>query len=154
MYMVFDYGVVMENIRFDGKLKYRIDNVGYIQVVRNANYLFEYKKGNFTYKGNVSSPKELAQLCRSMENMATELERLEQVRKDFVSNVSHELKTPITSITGFTETLLDGAIDDKQTSIHFLEIIKSQSKRLSAIIEDLLSLSRLEKDSKKPEMIK
>lgn len=45
MYMVFDYGVVMENIRFDGKLKYRIDNVGYIQVVRNANYLFEYKKG-------------------------------------------------------------------------------------------------------------
>ena len=115
---------------------------------------FEYKKGNFNYKGNVSSPKELAQLCRSMENMATELARLEQVRKDFVSNVSHELKTPITSITGFTETLLDGAIDDKQNSIHFLEIIKSQSKRLSAIIEDLLSLSRLEKDSKKPEMIK
>ena len=47
---------------------------------------FEYKKGNFNYKGNVSSPKELAQLCRSMENMATELARLEQVRKDFVSN--------------------------------------------------------------------
>lgn len=95
---------------------------------------FEYKKGNFNYKGNVSSPKELTQLCRSMENMATELARLEQVRKDFVSNVSHELKTPITSITGFTETLLDGAINDKQNSIHFLEIIKSQSKRLSAII--------------------
>ncbi|MBQ8211262.1 MAG: HAMP domain-containing protein [Treponema sp.] len=114
----------------------------------------EYKKGNFNYKSNISSPKELAQLCRSMENMAAELGRLEQVRKDFVSNVSHELKTPITSITGFTETLLDGAIEDKDNAIHFLEIIKSQSKRLSAIIEDLLSLSRLEKDSQKPQMIK
>ena len=107
----------------------------------------EYKKGNFDAKSTVRSPAELRKLGNRMEIMATEMQRLEQVRKDFVSNVSHELKTPVTSITGFTETLLDGAIDDRPTAIHFLQIINAQSIRLMAIIEDLLTLSRLEKDN-------
>ena len=87
----------------------------------------EYKKGNFDAKSTVRSPSELRKLGNRMEIMATEMQRLEQVRKDFVSNVSHELKTPVTSITGFTETLLDGAIDDRPTAIHFLQIINVQS---------------------------
>ena len=86
-------------------------------------------------------------------NDITHLKKLEQVRKDFVANVSHELKTPVTSIKGFTETLLDGALLDKDTTHHFLEIIDSQSGRLMNIIEDLLTLSRLEQDSKLPDMI-
>jgi len=86
-------------------------------------------------------------------NDITHLKKLEQVRKDFVANVSHELKTPVTSIKGFTETLLDGALQDKDTTHHFLEIIDSQSGRLMNIIEDLLTLSRLEQDSKLPDMI-
>ena len=82
----------------------------------------------------------------------TNLRRLETVRRDFVANVSHELKTPITSITGFVETLLDGALDEPENARHFLEIIHKQSKRLHAIVEDLLALSRLEQGAEKQEI--
>ena len=75
----------------------------------------------------------------------TRLRRLENVRRDFVANVSHELKTPITSIKGFVETLLDGALEDPENSTRFLQIVSRQVNRLEAIIEDLLTLSRLEK---------
>ncbi|CAG9619601.1 two-component system histidine kinase PnpS [Sutcliffiella rhizosphaerae] len=75
----------------------------------------------------------------------TELKKLEQMRKDFVANVSHELKTPITSIKGFSETLLDGAMNDKETLEYFLSIILKESDRLQVLIEDLLDLSKLEK---------
>lgn len=74
----------------------------------------------------------------------TELERLESIRRDFVANVSHELKTPVATIKGFVETLLDGAIDEPADSRRFLEIVARQSDRLAAIIEDLLALSRIE----------
>jgi two-component system, OmpR family, phosphate regulon sensor histidine kinase PhoR len=74
----------------------------------------------------------------------TELKKLEQMRKDFVANVSHELKTPITSIKGFSETLLDGAMKDEATLEAFLRIILNESDRLQMLIEDLLDLSRIE----------
>lgn len=74
----------------------------------------------------------------------TEIRRLEHIRRDFVANVSHELKTPITTIKGFVETLRDGAIDDREHAHRFLDIIANNGDRLHAIIEDLLSLSRLE----------
>ena len=72
------------------------------------------------------------------------LQDLESLRRDFVANVSHELKTPVTSIKGFVETLLDGALADKQNAVRFLRIVLGQVNRLDAIIEDLLSLSRIE----------
>lgn len=74
----------------------------------------------------------------------TELKKLEQMRKDFVANVSHELKTPITSIKGFSETLLDGAMEDKQALNDFLNIILKESDRLQSLIQDLLDLSKIE----------
>lgn len=77
----------------------------------------------------------------------TEFKKLELMRKDFVANVSHELKTPITSIRGFSETLLDGAMEDKETNEKFLAIIHEESKRLQLLIEDLLILSRLEQEA-------
>ncbi len=77
-------------------------------------------------------------------NDVTELERLEIVRQDFVANVSHELKTPIATIKGFVETLLDGAIDEPNDNKRFLSIVAKQADRLEAIIEDLLALSRIE----------
>ncbi len=87
-------------------------------------------------------------------NEVTELRRLEQVRRDFVSNVSHELKTPVTSIKGFVETLLDGAMNDPAEARRFLEIVARQADRLNAIIEDLLMLSRLEQtDEASDEML-
>ncbi|MDI6865250.1 MULTISPECIES: cell wall metabolism sensor histidine kinase WalK [Thermodesulfovibrio] len=74
----------------------------------------------------------------------TRLKQLENVRRDFVANVSHELKTPVTAIKGYAETLLDGAINDKENSKKFIEIIKNQADRLNALVEDLLTLSRIE----------
>jgi two-component system phosphate regulon sensor histidine kinase PhoR len=74
----------------------------------------------------------------------TQLKTLERIRKDFVANVSHELKTPVTSIMGFIETLQNGAINNKKDSLEFLNIIQSQSISLDLIIKDLLSLSSLE----------
>jgi two-component system phosphate regulon sensor histidine kinase PhoR len=77
-------------------------------------------------------------------NDVTKLRQLERVRRDFVANVSHELKTPVTSILGFVETLLDGAMNDKKEFEKFLRIIENHSRRLGTIIEDLLTLSRLD----------
>lgn len=74
----------------------------------------------------------------------TELKKLESVRKQFVANVSHELNTPVTSIKGFTETLLDGAMNDEQTLKNFLEIILKESDRLQSLIKELLELSKVE----------
>lgn len=77
-------------------------------------------------------------------NDVTHIRKLEQVRRDFVANVSHELKTPVTSIKGFIETLLDGAVHDPDDTRRFLTIIERQTNRLNSIIEDLLTLSRIE----------
>ena len=74
----------------------------------------------------------------------TDLERLERVRKDFVANVSHELRTPLTAIRGYTETLLEGALEDRENNRKFLEIIKTHAIRLNSIASDLLALSELE----------
>ncbi|MEZ4598380.1 MAG: ATP-binding protein [Syntrophotaleaceae bacterium] len=77
-------------------------------------------------------------------NDVTRLRRLENVRKDFVANVSHELKTPITAIKGSVETLLDGDMVEQPDAQNFLRIIAKQADRLNAIIDDLLALSRIE----------
>jgi two-component system phosphate regulon sensor histidine kinase PhoR len=74
----------------------------------------------------------------------TEIRRLENVRKEFVANVSHELKTPLTSIKGSIETLQEGAINDSENSLRFINIIKKHSDRLERLIDDLLDLSQIE----------
>ena len=74
----------------------------------------------------------------------TELRRLERLRQEFVANVSHELKTPLSIIKACVETLLDGAVDDRQHRRQFLEQLEIQSNRLHALILDLLSLARIE----------
>lgn len=79
----------------------------------------------------------------------TRVKHLETLRRDFVANVSHELKTPITSIKGFVETLLDGAVDNPDDARRFLNIISRQADRLNAIFEDLLSLSRIEQEKER-----
>ena len=74
----------------------------------------------------------------------TRLKLLEEMRKDFVANVSHEIKTPITALKGFAETLLDGAIEDRENATRFLSMIKNHSERLNSLVDDLLTLSRIE----------
>jgi two-component system phosphate regulon sensor histidine kinase PhoR len=82
--------------------------------------------------------------CLVVIHDITEIRKLETVRSDFVANASHELKTPLTSIQGFVETLLEGALDDKENNRNFLKIIQDHANRLNNLIEDLLSLSHLE----------
>jgi two-component system phosphate regulon sensor histidine kinase PhoR len=74
----------------------------------------------------------------------SELRRLERVRQDFVANVSHEFRTPLTAIQGFAETLLGGALDDQANRRRFVEIIRDHAARLARLTEDLLKLSRIE----------
>ncbi len=107
--------------------------------------------GAFTQRLAVTSNDEVGVLAATLNRMAdqldhdiTALHRLERVRKDFVANVSHELRTPLTSIKGYVEALLDGAKDDPDTAVKFLDIILKQSDRLNLILDDLLQLSQIE----------
>ncbi len=86
-------------------------------------------------------------------NDVTRLRKLENVRRDFVANVSHEIKTPIAAIQGFVETLRDGAVENREDAERFLEIIQKHVGRLNAIIEDLLSLSRIEQEEGNQEIL-
>ncbi len=85
-------------------------------------------------------------------NDITQLLRLENIRHDFVANVSHEIKTPITAIKGFVETLRSGSVKDSKDIERFLEIIEKHVHRLESIIEDLLSLSRIERGTEREEI--
>jgi len=85
-------------------------------------------------------------------NDVTRLAMLENIRKDFVANVSHEIKTPITAIKGFVETLQEGQTQDPEEIKKFLGIIHKHVDRLEAIVEDLLTLSRIEKEAETQEI--
>ncbi len=74
----------------------------------------------------------------------TQLKKLEETRKDFVANISHEIKTPITAIRGFADTLLEGALSDKENALKFLETIKSNSERINNLVDDLMTISKIE----------
>jgi len=110
-----------------------------------------FAKGDFSRKIKVKSKDELGELARSLNTMADELQqkienlkRMDRMRTDFVANVSHELKTPLTLIKGYIETLEDKTIGDKEQTGKFVSIIKEHSDRLGNIVDDLLSLSELE----------
>lgn len=90
--------------------------------------------------------------CLAVIHDITKVRELETIRRDFVANVSHELKTPLTSIKGFVETLLEGALDDKENSRNFLKIIQEHAKRLDDLVNDLLDLSHIESGEIKLEL--
>jgi two-component system phosphate regulon sensor histidine kinase PhoR len=108
-------------------------------------------KGDFDRRVRIKSKDELGELAESLNTMADELQQkmenlklLDRMRTDFVANVSHELKTPLTLIRGYIETLEDRAMDDKEAATKFISIIKEHADRLGHIVDDLLSLSELE----------
>ncbi|MFO7900683.1 MAG: ATP-binding protein, partial [Planctomycetota bacterium] len=103
-----------------------------------------------TYSASLRGPDDGAIGVVIVMNDVTRVRRLENLRRDFVANVSHELKTPITSIKGFVETLVDGAVDDREEAERFLRIVAGHADRLTAIIDDLLLLSRIEQDEQEP----
>ena len=99
--------------------------------------------GLLSSKLNETSEK-LEFMLDRLETEHAELEKLENIRRDFVINVSHELRTPLASIQGYTETLLDGAIHDPVNNLKFLNIIRQNTERLARLTADLLTLSRVE----------
>ncbi len=125
------------------------DIIAYAGELANANFQARLKPGGggelgiLGQKLNETSAK-LERTVQQLQHEHTELDRLERVRKDFVINVSHELRTPLASIQGYTETLLDGAINDPEYNVRFLNIIRHNAERLSRLTGDLLILSRLE----------
>ena len=103
----------------------------------------QFSKGDFTARITVQGDDEIAQLGRAFNEMATALSALENSRRSFVANVSHELKTPMTTIGGFIDGILDGTIPpDKQE--HYLRIVRDEISRLSRMVRSMLSLSRLD----------
>ncbi|MSV29895.1 MAG: HAMP domain-containing protein [Bryobacterales bacterium] len=121
-------------------------------------YAGELARGNFLAKSPEGDKGELGVLSSQLKDTAehlqkaveqlqrehAELEKLERVRKDFVINVSHELRTPLASIQGYTETLMDGALEDSANNMRFLGIIRHNAERLARLTADLMTLSRIE----------
>ncbi len=118
----------------------------------------ELARGNFRARLPLSGSSEFGQLEQKLNETAgkleqtveqlklehAELEKVERIRKDFVINVSHELRTPLASIQGYTETLMDGALEDPAHNMRFLGIIRHNAERLARLTADLLTLSRIE----------
>lgn len=107
------------------------------------NTLKEFARGNFDARVKYDVNNELGELAFNINQMADSINSLEKMRQDFVSDISHELRTPMTSISGFIEGILDGTIP-KEEEDKYLEIALSESKRLSKLTNDLLTLTRIE----------
>ncbi|MHB8171998.1 MAG: sensor histidine kinase [Thermincolia bacterium] len=100
--------------------------------------------GNFADRVKVNSQDELGQLGETFNYMAQRLADYEKMRKDFVANVSHELRSPLTSIQGFIEALSEGKSKDKAEEARYLAILKKETYRLSKLVNDLLEISRFD----------
>ena len=99
----------------------------------------------FNYAPYMNDRNEKAGIVYVLQDF-TEAEKLDVMRRDFVANVSHELKTPLTSIKSYTETLLDGYVDDEETQKEFLKVIDSEADRMARLVSDLLQLSNFDSD--------
>ncbi|MDR3179143.1 MAG: HAMP domain-containing histidine kinase [Oscillospiraceae bacterium] len=113
----------------------------------------QFGGGNFKKRVPITSNDEIGQLAVAFNNMANSLSLSENVRRSFIANVSHELKTPMTVISGFVDGILDGTIENKMQN-HYLKIVSGEIKRLSRLVTSMLELSRIEKEeikfNKKP----
>lgn len=108
----------------------------------------EFASGNFKVRVPVKGNDEITELSAAFNNMASSLENLEDLRSSFLANVSHDLRTPMTSISGFIDGILDGAIPPEKYN-YYLNIIRTEVKRLSRLVSSLLDLSKFESGEKK-----
>lgn len=102
-----------------------------------------FAEGDFSEKLHVTDENELGYLANSLNEMASSLEQLEETRKSFISNVSHELKTPMTTIGGFVDGILDGTIPESQHK-HYMKIVSAEVSRLSRLVRSMLNISKYE----------
>lgn len=111
----------------------------------------EFGQGDFSKRVNVTSNDEIGELARAFNTMADSLAASEGMRRAFIANVSHELKTPMTTISGFIDGILDGTIP-RERQTHYLNIVTVEVKRLSRLVTSMLALSRI--DSGELKMVK
>jgi signal transduction histidine kinase len=123
-------------------------------IIEISNAVKKISEGDFTVKikrneklrGNYNYSNEIDELAENFNKMSAELNGMDYMRKDFMSNVSHEVKTPVASITGFTEILMDGGLSEEEEK-EYLGYVYNESVRLSKLCENMLSLSRLDNQS-------
>lgn len=108
----------------------------------------EFSQGNFDARVEIAGNDEVAELAGAFNNMASTLQKNEELRKGFLANVSHDLRTPMTVISGFVEGMLNGAIPPEKHE-HYLQIIFTEVKRLSRLVSSLLDISRLQAGDRK-----
>ncbi len=108
----------------------------------------EFAAGNFSVRVPVRGQDEISELCETFNNMADSLSRQEELRNTFLANVSHDLRTPMTSIAGFIDGILDGAVPPEKQS-YYLSLIGSEVRRLSKLVGMLLDVSRLQAGERK-----
>lgn len=139
---------IIRNNKIDNMIRDILENKGFEENEITVNYPFEKI---FRLNSNAIRYPESDKIIGIIIIIQdiTEIKKLEKMRSDFVANVSHELKTPLTSIKGFVETLKAGAIEDNDTAIRFLNIIEDEADRLNRLISDILSLSVLENKKSK-----
>ncbi|MFZ5944067.1 MAG: sensor histidine kinase [Bacillota bacterium] len=105
--------------------------------------------GNFKERVNINSDDELGMLGDSINQMTRRLERFDNIRTEFIANVSHELRSPLTSVQGFIEALIDKRNSKPEEQQHYLSIIQQETYRLNNLINDLLEISRFDSDAVK-----
>ena len=111
---------------------------------------FGHGKLNARVQVDEHSPKEIQELALSFNNMASSLQKSEYQRQEFVANVSHELKTPMTTISGFVDGMLDGTIPPSRHR-HYMQLVSDETKRLSRLVRSMLEISRLQDQGGIPE---
>jgi signal transduction histidine kinase len=104
----------------------------------------EVSAGNYDQQLEISTPTEVARLATSFNSMALRVQASLQTQQDLVANVSHELKTPLTSIQGFSQALLDGTADDPGARKRAAAVIHEEAGRMRRLVDELLDLARLE----------
>jgi signal transduction histidine kinase len=100
--------------------------------------------GDYRQTLKLNGPQEVQNLAQSFNAMVDKVQTSQQIQRDFLANVSHELKTPLTSIQGFAQAMLDGAVEDTEARDHAVRVIFEESDRLRRLVEDLLDLARID----------
>ena len=108
----------------------------------------EFASGRFDVRVPVSGDDEVAQLAAAFNNMAASLGRSEETRRLFLANISHDLRTPMTTISGFIDSILSGAIPESEVP-HYLEVISSEVRRLSRLVSSLLDITKIQAGERK-----
>lgn len=132
---------IFENIELDINFEKLLQGEEYKSAERMVVIEDKYLSMHFAvYMGAENEPDGLVVVIQDV----TKQQKLDQMRKEFVANVSHELRTPLTTVKSYTETLIDGAIDEKEVAIHFLNVMNKETDRMTALVKDLLELSRID----------